>query len=93
MRKRLVLCCDGTWNKADHGMIRKCSIVKRVSIDQYAPAMHMYEETALSDIAFQWMLGEAKAAGLALDAEVHSSRPLSPIPRASSMTRRGDCTT
>ena len=39
-----------------------------------------YPETDLSDIALQWMLDEAKAAGLALDSEVLTLRPLSPKP-------------
>ena len=37
-----------------------------------------YAETDLSDIALDWMLGEAKAAGLALDADVLTGRPLQP---------------
>jgi uncharacterized protein (DUF2235 family) len=39
-----------------------------------------YPENALSDIALDWMLAEAKAAGLALDSEVLAVRPLSPDP-------------
>ncbi|MGH7677097.1 MAG: DUF2235 domain-containing protein [Gemmatimonadaceae bacterium] len=37
-----------------------------------------YAEADLSDIALDWMLGEAKAAGLALDADVVMGRPLQP---------------
>jgi uncharacterized protein (DUF2235 family) len=39
-----------------------------------------YAESALSDIALDWMLAEAKAAGLALDSEVLAVRPLRPDP-------------
>lgn len=39
-----------------------------------------YPETQLSDIALEWMLAEAKAAGLAFDSEVLTQRPLSPRP-------------
>jgi uncharacterized protein (DUF2235 family) len=37
-----------------------------------------YPESALSDIALQWMIDEARGAGLAMDAEVLSRRPLAP---------------
>jgi uncharacterized protein (DUF2235 family) len=39
-----------------------------------------YAEPELSDIALQWMLAEAKASGLALDADVLAGRPLAPNP-------------
>lgn len=39
-----------------------------------------YAETALSDVALQWMLTEAKSAGLALDTEVLAQRSLAPNP-------------
>jgi uncharacterized protein (DUF2235 family) len=37
-----------------------------------------YPDSALSDIALQWMLDEASAAGLAMDKEVLAKRPLAP---------------
>jgi uncharacterized protein (DUF2235 family) len=40
-----------------------------------------YDETDLSDVALDWMLGEAKAAGLALDADVIAGRQLRPNPK------------
>ena len=39
-----------------------------------------YPDTSLSDISLQWMLDEAQAAGLELDEEVLTGRPLSPWP-------------
>ena len=39
-----------------------------------------YAEPGLSDIALEWMLGEAVAAGLELDEEVLAMRPLAPNP-------------
>lgn len=39
-----------------------------------------YPVTQLSDIPLQWMLDKAVGAGLALDAEVLSTRPLAPAP-------------
>ena len=39
-----------------------------------------YPETQLSDIALEWMLSEARAAGLVFDSEVLTKRPLSPLP-------------
>jgi uncharacterized protein (DUF2235 family) len=41
-----------------------------------------YKESELSDVALQWMLDEAKGAGLALDADVLTGRPLKPVPNA-----------
>ena len=39
-----------------------------------------YEQTALSDIALDWMLAKAEATGLVLDAATRAARPLRPNP-------------
>jgi uncharacterized protein (DUF2235 family) len=41
-----------------------------------------YAETGLSDIALEWMIGKASAAGLAFDAEALAAYPLKPDPLA-----------
>lgn len=56
------------------------------SVEQvWFPGVHSdvgggYPETQLSDIPLRWMLDEARAAGLALDGDVMTKRPLSPLP-------------
>ena len=92
--KRLILCCDGTWNRADQaheGTPSTTTVVKlayRIAKHDAAgmPQVILYDQGVGTGNSLD------RDAGLAFDAEVMPTHPVTPNATGRSTTRAPACT-